>query len=161
MSAKLIEIPTDFVTNKKLMTKFVFESLSPKEQTKCFGLVTAKRFVEGPITLDEAMAAWWQNKADMASNFMLTKFGVRAFKLAKIKTYQVDVITKITPSVLKKLQLTFAQPFYIENFVTNTALYLSHKVEHNATIYLFSEKDYVLLTLYNNDLTKLLEHSTS
>lgn len=153
-------LPTNDKADKTSLTKFVFDRLSSKDKIKCIDVLSANKLLGKPTTKDQAFKSWWQNKSE-TGQYLLTKFGERAFRLARIKSYDVDVDIKITPSVLKKLQIAFDSPFYIESFVTNTNIYLNGKLPYNATIYLFSEKDYFTLTLYGSDLTKLLEHYTN
>ncbi len=145
----------DLTTDKITLTKAIYDELSPSQRRRWIGeLSNTELGMKVPI-LDKALRVWWHTP-DPGRKFMLTRMGNMAFGNAKIKAMVVHVNTIITPSALTRLQNRFTNPFYITpNIISAPGVSTT-----NSTIHLYSEKDYVFLTLCGNDLNSLLDNFT-
>lgn len=135
------------IIDKRNLSKFIYDSLSEKEKTK---LITGRNIPNSPL-LEHAKQCWWSVSNTNNSHYMLTKKGHSAFIFVNIKNYDTILSSDniISATLLRRLQSHIKNPFFISN---------KNNWTNEINISLFSEKDYFLLKMYGNNLSKMMDH---
>jgi hypothetical protein len=103
------------------------------------------------LTVDKALTLWW-NSTRPNSGLRLTRVGFEAFLRKDIKYYLIQIqqepkYIRNKPSLLMNLDRHLDCPYWIP--------------VRKQAIYLFEEEAATMLSLYNGDLEKYMENSST